>query len=100
MTEYDNTNRGAIWKNDKKTKDTQPDFKGDLDVNGVKYWVSAWRRKEDANPRSPALSFQVELKDEQPMSQRAPNKSDPITSGRIIPNDDLDDSIPFAPEFR
>lgn len=55
----DNTNRGAIWKNEDKESDTHPDFKGQLNVEGVEYWVSAWKRKPDANPKAPALSFSV-----------------------------------------
>ena len=48
MADFDNTNRGSIWKNDKKEKDTHPDFTGSLNVGGVEYWVSAWKRKEGA----------------------------------------------------
>lgn len=39
---YDNTNKGAIWKNTDKQKDTQPDFKGSIDVEGVEYFLNAW----------------------------------------------------------
>lgn len=61
---YDNTNRGQIWRNDKKTHDAQPDFRGSVNVDGVEYWVSAWKRKPDANPKSPALTFAVQAKEE------------------------------------
>jgi hypothetical protein len=63
MTQYDNSNRGAIWKNDDKQNDNHPDFKGSLNVNGVDYWVSAWKRKEGAAAKAPALSFTVKPKD-------------------------------------
>ena len=94
MTQYDNTNRGQIWRNEKKQTDNHPDFTGSLNVNGVEYWVSAWKRKEGAAAKAPALSFSIKPKDEQPAaSQRqAPRRADPISSGR---NDDMDDSIPF-----
>ena len=36
--QYDNTNKGAIWKNADKQKDTQPDFKGSINVEGVEYF--------------------------------------------------------------
>jgi hypothetical protein len=102
MTEYSNENRGSIWKNEKKDKDTHPDFTGSLNVNGQDYWVSAWKRKEGANPKAPALSFTVKPKEEQQsISQRAMPKQnsyasatgrqDPISSG----SDDMDDRIPF-----
>lgn len=61
---YDNSNRGSIWKNDKKQKETDADFTGALDVDGVQYWVSAWKRKADAKPSAPALSFSIKRKDE------------------------------------
>jgi hypothetical protein len=56
---YDNTNRGAIWKNEKKQTEKHPDFTGDLNVDGVIYNVSAWKRKPDAKPKAPLLSFSV-----------------------------------------
>ncbi len=92
----DSTNRGAIWRNEKKERDTHPDFTGSLNVDGVEYWVNAWRRKDDAGPKSPALSFTIRPKDapkEQSISQRAMPKypADRITSGR----DDMNDEIPF-----
>lgn len=86
--DYDNTNRGAIWKNEDKESDTHPDFKGQLNVDGVEYWVSAWKRKPDANEKAPALSFSIKAKD-------APQKSkpEPKKAGRPA----MDDDIPFAP---
>ncbi len=76
----DNTNRGSIWKNERKETETQPDFTGTLDVGGVEYWVSAWKRKPDAKPKAPALTFSIRPKDE------APAKAAPMES---------DDDIPF-----
>ena len=67
---YDNTNRGAIWRNDNKQKDTHPDFKGQLNVNGEEYWVSAWKRKPDASPNSPALSFSIQPKEQSQHNQQ------------------------------
>ena len=100
---YDNSNRGAIWQNKDKQKDTQPDFKGSLDVGGVEYWVSAWKRKPDANPKAPALSFQIEPKDEahkqgmQQAQQAAPRDGIVQNSGGKVAADfdDFSDSIPF-----
>lgn len=61
--EFDNTNRGSIWKNDKKETDKHPDFTGSLNVEGVEYWVSAWKRKQGASDKAPALSFSIKMKD-------------------------------------
>lgn len=94
----DNTNRGAIWKNEKKEKETHPDFTGSLNVDGVEYWLNGWRRREDAGPKSPAMTFTVRPKDAQQgqsISQRAmpkgPAMRDPISTGRR----DMDDEVPF-----
>jgi len=84
----DNTNRGAIWGNKKKEKDTHPDFTGSLNVEGVEYWVSAWKRKPDASPNAPSLSFSIKPKDQQysqPKEQQG--------------GDDFSQDIPFAPVY-
>jgi hypothetical protein len=94
MTEYDNRNRGAIWKNEKKTEDKHPDFTGSLNVDGREFWVSAWRRREDAGPKAPALSFSVKPKDE--AHDRRRPIDDPRQPKRGSMKDQLDeDSIPF-----
>jgi hypothetical protein len=95
--EYDNTNRGSIWKNEDKDADTHPDFKGSLNVDGTEYWVSAWKRKEGANPKAPALSFTVKAKEGQTKTdtrqpakaQQKPNEQKPGSF------DDFEDDIPF-----
>jgi len=99
MSDYDNNNRGSIWKNDKKEKDTHPDFTGSLNVGGVEYWVSAWKRKPGASDKAPALSFSVKPKEEARDAKPA-GRSDPISTGRPR-RDALDDEeIPFGAEFR
>lgn len=96
MANHDNTNRGSIWKNQKKEKDTHPDFTGSLNVEGVEYWVSAWKRKEGASEKAPALSFSVKLKDEQPNSEaRQPSKNEAGNKSSKAGFDDFEDNIPF-----
>ena len=57
MSNYDNNQKGAIWKNEKREKDTHPHFKGNATIEGVEYYVSAWKRDDNAKPNSPALKF-------------------------------------------
>ena len=40
--EYDNELRGVLFRNDRKDKETQPDHKGNCQIDGVEYWISAW----------------------------------------------------------
>ena len=56
MTQYDNTNRGAIFDNDRKETDSHPDMTGKLNVNGVDHWFSAWW-KEGRNGEFLSLSL-------------------------------------------
>ena len=84
--EFSNENRGSIWKNNKKEKETHPDFTGTLNVEGVEYWVSAWKRKEGASEKSPALSFSIKHKENQ--------DAEPVKKP-MKPHVTADDDIPF-----
>jgi hypothetical protein len=83
MSNYDNNNRGSIWKNEDRKSDTHPQFKGSAEVNGVEYWVSGWLRKEGANPKAPAMSFSFNPKEQQ--SAPKPAKANDFDSGEDIP---------------
>ena len=83
MSEYDNTNRGAIWKNENRQSEKHPQYKGSINVGGVEYWLSAWVGNKD-NPKAPALSLSVQAKEEQAKSKAAPATAD-----------DFDDDMPF-----
>lgn len=97
---YDNTNRGQIWGNDKKSTENHPDFKGSINVEGVEYWLSAWKRKPDANPKAPALSFSIQAKEQQLSQQGGASASggtgDPFSGKPDFGSlSDDSDSIPF-----
>lgn len=62
MSEFDNTNRGAIFSNKKREKDSQPHMRGTLNVEGVEYWVSAWTSTAKSGERYQSLT--VQRKDE------------------------------------
>ena len=39
---YDNNNSGALFRNDKKKEDKEPDYKGSINVEGKEFWVNGW----------------------------------------------------------
>lgn len=43
--DFDNTNSGALFKNDKKETPKHPDYRGEINVNGETFWLSAWLKK-------------------------------------------------------
>jgi len=86
---HDNNMKGAIWKNDKREKDTHPHFKGDAEIDGVQYWVSAWKRDDGGNPKAPALKFSFTKKEAKWDEGNQPSSPQPA------PADDFDDDIGF-----
>ena len=82
MTDYDNNNRGALWKNDNQTTEKHPNLKGSAEINGVEYWVSAWTSKEGG--KKPLVSLSFTAKDQKPM-----------VAAVASPEDDFDSDLPF-----
>jgi len=87
MSDYDNTNSGALFKNDKKDTDKHPDYKGSVNVNGTEYWLSAWIKTSKQGTKFMSLS--VKAKDEAPAAKPAP-KAAPLGGF-----EDMDSDVPF-----
>jgi hypothetical protein len=54
--DYDDTNRGALFKNKKKESDRDPDFTGQVNFDGTDYWASAWVNVSKAGDKYVSLS--------------------------------------------
>jgi hypothetical protein len=67
MTEYDNTNRGVLFKNDQGGNPKRPQYRGSLNVGGTDYNISAWI-KESRKDGSKFMSLSVEPKRDKPMA--------------------------------
>jgi uncharacterized protein (DUF736 family) len=57
MGDFDKTNRGAVFKNDRKEGENDPDFKGTLNVDGVDHWVNGWRKVSKSGVKFLSLSI-------------------------------------------
>ena len=51
-------NTGAIFKNDKKTSESQPDYKGKVNVNGADMEVALWVKESKAGMKYFSATFQ------------------------------------------
>lgn len=97
---YDNTNRGTIAKNDRKTEDKHPDIAGSINVNGQDFWLNGWL-KENSRDGSKFYSLTVKPKESrqtnaEPNPRRAPPERDDPRTSYGGPAGDLDsDTIPF-----
>ena len=53
---------GLVFPNDRKEKDTHPDWKGEINVEGKRYWVSMWQ-KISKNTGKKFFSMSVTIQD-------------------------------------
>jgi hypothetical protein len=82
--DFDNTNRGSLFVNDRKETDKHPDRTGSINVEGVDYWLSGWL-KESASGKK-YMSLSITKKEKQTGKATKPVQHF---------SDDFDDEIPF-----
>jgi uncharacterized protein (DUF736 family) len=64
MKDYNNTNRGALFKNERRKTDKHPDYTGEIDVEGVAYRLAGWVRESKKGRKF--LSLAITPLDDQP----------------------------------
>ncbi len=82
--QYDNTNRGVLFKNDRKETDQHPDYRGNINVGGAEFWLDAWIN-ESKKDGSKFMSLRIKPKEQ----KQASAASQPAPAG------DFSDDIPF-----
>lgn len=50
-------NSGSLFINDKKATEKHPDYKGNIVINGQKYWLSGWLRTNDKKDGTGKVTF-------------------------------------------
>ena len=84
MSDYDNTNRGALFKNNRKEQDNHPDYTGSLNVGGEEFWLSAWLKTSKKGEKFMSVSVK-------PKEARRDSRNDE----RREAASDLNDDVPF-----
>jgi len=82
--EYDNTNSGALFKNDKKGNEKAPDYAGKINVDGKEMRLAAWIREGKSGK---FMSLKVSE-----FTQKQEVKPAPKSSGSF---EDMPDDLPF-----
>lgn len=80
--EYDNELRGSLFRNDRKEKETHPDYTGSCQIKGVEYYMNAWVKESKAGKKYFSFSFKA--------------KDAPVQSANTVAvTDDMEDDLPF-----
>ena len=68
MTQYDNNNSGALFKNMKKTSEKDADYSGESEINNQKYmvWARIRTSKTGGAAQGKTAPTPVELNDDIP----------------------------------
>jgi hypothetical protein len=63
MSDFDNTDQGALFRNDDKTQEQHPDYRGSINVGGVDHWLSAWIKTSKKGTKYMSLSVKPKNSD-------------------------------------
>lgn len=90
MSKYEQRdNTGSLFKNEKKEKDTHPDYRGECLVDGVAMYMDAWIKTADSGRKW--MSFSFKRKGAKP--EPPPRARD--DAARARKTSDFDDDAPF-----
>jgi len=85
VNQYDNNLRGALFKNNKRTDERQPEYTGNCEINGQEFWVSAWVKESKNGQKFFSMAYTPK---DQNVVQSAPQAITPDVTT-------VNDSIPF-----
>jgi uncharacterized protein (DUF736 family) len=80
MPDYDDTNRGAFFRNKKKEKPNHPDYRGPLNYKGQELELAGWIKTS----KSGDSYMSLEVKEKEPYQEKT-----------SAPLGDFDKDVPF-----
>lgn len=91
---FDNEMSGVLFVNKEPTSANSPDLRGSLQINGKKYWVSAWNRSSRGGTRY--ITLAITDPDSRPPRQVKPQPvADHASAAAADTSLDFDKDIPF-----
>jgi hypothetical protein len=79
LSDYDNTNRFVLFKNDKQGNEKRPDYTGTIDINGTEYRLSAWiKESKNGNKFMSGAVGEASPSQQQAPQQQAPQFEDDV----------------------
>lgn len=82
MGQYPNS--GILSRNDRREKDTHPEFTGNAEVDGVEYWLNAWVNEKDGRKYF-KISFKPKNPPQDPVRHTEPETYTEPVDGDNIP---------------
>jgi len=80
--QYDDSNKGVLFREKDKKSDSHPDFKGSINVEGRDYWLSGWVNESKQGQKYFKLSV-------------SPKDGAPAAKPKAVTNDFISEDIPF-----
>ncbi len=94
MSKYEQRdNTGSLFKNEKKEKDTHPDYRGECLIDGVAYYMDTWMKTADSGRKWMSFSFKPKQAQPAPPPQR--QKDEAYRARQPAKADDFSDDVPF-----
>lgn len=81
--EYDNTNKGVLFKAKERATDKHPEYSGYINIDGREYWLAGWVKESKAGNKFFSLAVKP---------KESPREAQSKKPGHF---DDMKDDIPF-----
>jgi uncharacterized protein (DUF736 family) len=87
--QYDNNLRGALFKNKDKSEDRDPDYRGNITIDGKEFWLDAWL---NTAKKSGEKYMALRAKPKMAQEHKGGTKNPPPQK---VAQPDFDDNVPF-----